>query len=38
MIKKVTYNQYKVLRKMYNVRILTANDTEATILITIGGK
>lgn len=38
MIKKVTFNQYKALRKMHNIKILTANDTEATILIIVGGK
>lgn len=33
MLKKVTFIQYQLIRKMHKVTVITANDTEAVILI-----
>lgn len=33
MLKRVTYSQYQVLRKIHKVKVITASDTEAVIFI-----
>lgn len=33
MLKRVSFEKYKVLKAIYNVTIITANDTEAVIFI-----
>ena len=33
MLKKVSFEKYKILRIICNVTIITANDTEAVIII-----
>ena len=33
MLKKVSFEKYQVLRVIHKVTIITANDTEAVILI-----
>lgn len=33
MIKKVTYNDYLVAKAIYNLEVLTVNDTMAVIVI-----
>ena len=33
MLKRVNFGKYQVLREIYNVRIITDNDTEAVIII-----
>lgn len=33
MIKRVNFDKYKVFRLIHNIKIITANDFEAVILI-----
>lgn len=33
MLKRVSFENYRVLRLIHNIRVITANDTEAVILI-----
>lgn len=33
MLKRVTYGNYMLLKSMYNITIIAANDTEAVIII-----
>ena len=33
MLKRVSFEKYKVLRAIHNITIITANDTEAVIFI-----
>lgn len=33
MLKRIKYEDYKILRLLFNVTIITANDTEALVII-----
>lgn len=33
MLKRVSFGKYKVLRLLHTVTVITANDTEAVILV-----
>ena len=33
MLKRVSFERYKLLKAIHNIEIITANDTEAVILI-----
>ena len=33
MLKRVSFEKYQVLRAIHNVTVITANDTEAVIII-----
>lgn len=33
MIKRVTFSQFKLFSKIYRIRVITANDSEAVIFI-----
>ena len=33
MLKRVSFKKYKLLKVIHNIEIITANDTEAVVLI-----